>query len=937
MPAYRRVLLAWVTVLGLAAGAATASAEDAFWSVRLADLKLTEGKLPEAGAHPSWRSGLFERLQAMVPYAVLDAEGEAYVTGDAENWASWENAAQRGTLVVRAASGRDVSGRLFCPDSSGEKMVRVRFALSAQDARPEARTAFYQGKLQHYARLLNRDIPGGAWFRHEARLAAAAAGTKPAERPENMARWGTRGAGDLSDTYNLFTGGRAMSENLQLERVLPRVAPNEKPVPLESIQGISITQIDWKPLIEGRKPKLDPLAVRIPADQHAVFFATFRSAVALSDETKQHDTPVLRWAQPRSENADVIGRYERQLCLSMSTLGRLLGPYVAKSLALTGSDPFFPAGTDVAVLFETPQPATLEKLLLARVGMDAVKTKDAKAVHGDVAGLAYRGFRSPDRAVSSYVARLDGAVVVTNSLDQLKRLAAVRKGECESLAALPEFVFFRTRYKLGDPEETALVFLSDPAIRRWCGPRWRIADSRRTRAAAVMAELQAAHLDALVKGAVRPGPVYTDLPLPDAGQIELGPKGMASATYGTLESMTPIVEIPLTEVTRAEADAYQRWRDGYQRNWNWAFDPIALRLSLGKEKVAADMTVMPLIVATDYRQLAEISQGASLKADSGDPHGALAHFVLAVNRESEPARQIGSFLSHAAKDVGLNWIGSSISLYADDDPFWQDLAKVKEEDAPKFLEANVGRVPVAVRVEVADGLKLAAFLTAGRAYVEQSAPGLTRFESLRHREHPYTKVRVAEGGRGDPRATICYTTTGDALTVTLSENLLRRVIDRHLDRQKARDEGKPIPEQARPWLGSSAAMEVDRKILEVANAIFHQNYQGQMQVQAWGNLPILNQWKRRYPDRDPVAVHKRVWGTELVCPGGGKYVWNDASQTMESTVYGHPGEPKQGPAAPPVLSTFARGRFGLTFEHQGLRARAELDRPPPRKTPGEKP
>ena len=47
--------------------------------------------------------------------------------------------------------------------------------------------------------------------------------------------------------------------------------------------------------------------------------------------------------------------------------------------------------------------------------------------------------------------------------------------------------------------------------------------------------------------------------------------------------MTPIGEIPLDEVTKAEADAYGRWRDGYQRNWSWAFDPIALRISLGKE------------------------------------------------------------------------------------------------------------------------------------------------------------------------------------------------------------------------------------------------------------------------------------------------------------------------------------------------------------------
>jgi Nif-specific regulatory protein len=68
---------------------------------------------------------------------------------------------------------------------------------------------------------------------------------------------------------------------------------------------------------------------------------------------------------------------------------------------------------------------------------------------------------------------------------------------------LPEYRFFRNQYRLGDPNETALAFLSDATIRRWCGPQWRIADSRRTRARAVLAELQASQLDALVKKTVK--------------------------------------------------------------------------------------------------------------------------------------------------------------------------------------------------------------------------------------------------------------------------------------------------------------------------------------------------------------------------------------------------------------------------------------------------
>jgi hypothetical protein len=47
---------------------------------------------------------------------------------------------------------------------------------------------------------------------------------------------------------------------------------------------------------------------------------------------------------------------------------------------------------------------------------------------------------------------------------------------------------------------------------------------------------------------------------------------------------------------------------------------------------------------------------------------------------------------------------------------------------------------------------------------------------------------------------------------------------------------------------------------------------------------------------------------------------------MESTVYGHPGQPKQGPPAPPAIQSLGAGSFGLSFEGQGLRARVSLER-----------
>src|SRR4029077_16706145 len=133
------------------------------------------------------------------------------------------------------------------------------------------------------------------------------------------------------------------------------------------------------------------------------------------------------------------------------------------------------------------------------------------------------------------------------------------------------------------------------------------------------------------------------------------------------------------------------------------------------------------------------------------------------------------------------------------------------------------------------------------------------------------------------------------------------------------------PGELPPWLGSNFGLQVDHKLLPLLATIVSGQYQQWMQSQSWSNLPILNEWHRLYPDEDPLALHERIWNERLACPGGGKYVWNDGWQTMESTVYGHPGQPKTAPAAPPELLNFRFANFGLTFEDQGLRASITLD------------
>ncbi|MBN2022438.1 MAG: hypothetical protein JW809_06550 [Pirellulales bacterium] len=926
-----RTRFGFLVVLAILVAAVAAEAKDAFYRVPVANLKLTEGQLPDAEPTPRWQR--WQAARARQPRVVLDGEGEAYVRpSNVLPWQWQATLRDNATVHVAAPAGEKVTGRLLLPNADWTGMVSVRFEIAPQSATHAARRTFYEAKRDHFAGLLQRNLPGAAWFRHQMRLAQHELG----QRTDNVAPEDTRAewapGSEVDRTYALFTGGRAVSENLQLDRLLPGPRPGQKDelVSLDSIRGITVAELDWKTLTRDMTPALDPLASKIPADQHVVFFPSFQAAVDLADEVDRQGTFVLRVAGPGNEDAQTRARYERQLGISLDGLSRLLGPKMIQSVAATGSDSYYRTGTDVAVLFETKDPDMLLALLLAKVAAASAQEPDIQAASGKVAGLAYQGRSTPDRRISSYVARLDGAVVVTNSLHQLRRIAAVQSGESASLASLPEYVFFRDRYPLGDKEETALVFLSDATIRRWCGPRWRIGTSRRARAAAVLAEMQASQMDALARGTVEPGPIHTDLPLPDDARLTLARTGVISSVHGRIDFLTPIAEMPLDEVSRAEADAYERWRDGYQRNWTVGFDPIALRISVKPEALAADLSVMPLIAGTQYREFLSIAQKAKIAPTAGDPHGAPLHVIVAIDQKAPMFQRANNFASMMMKGFTLGWMGESVAVHADADPFWNEWAKTPREDWDEFLQTQVHRLPLALNVEVKNGLALTGFLAGLRGFVEQTAPGMTEWETREYQGESYVRVTPSEKAKGRHRSAehwaICYAASGEALVVTPNEELLKRALDRQIARRKAAEEGKPVEPDARPWLGENLALQADRGVFEIVDALFRDEYGTAMQVRSWSNLPILNVWRERYPDQDPIALHERVWGIRLECPGGGRYVWNEAWQTMESTAYGHPALPKTGPAAPAMFDTFSRADFGVSFPDQGLRARVKLDR-----------
>ena len=233
--------------------------------------------------------------------------------------------------------------------------------------------------------------------------------------------------------------------------------------------------------------------------------------------------------------------------------------------------------------------------------------------------------------------------------------------------------------------------MPDQAIRRWCSPKWRIASSRRTRAAAVLAHFQAEFLKELMAGTVKPQDIHSTYSVPDLGTLRVTKDGVQSSTYGTLDFSTPIAELNFNKVSPAERDGYQAWRNSYQYNWRYYFDPIAVRFGVQDNRLAADLTVMPLIEGSEYRDYIEIASGVQLKPMAGDLHqGTLAHFAMAVNPNSAMVKSTAELLQGSSKSArSVGWVTRSLSDL-DPDPFWNELAEFEKKAVAKGAEADLG-------------------------------------------------------------------------------------------------------------------------------------------------------------------------------------------------------------------------------------------------------
>ncbi|MCG8648737.1 MAG: hypothetical protein MI861_02830, partial [Pirellulales bacterium] len=535
----------------------------------------------------------------------------------------------------------------------------------------------------------------------------------------------------------------------------------------------------------------------------------------------------------------------------------------------------------------------------------------------------------------------DQAVVVSNSMIQIKKVLACAGQQAKSLGELDEYRFFRQRYRRADADESALVIISDATIRRWCGPQWRIAASRRTRARATIADVTMQHADALVSRSIEiPRSLAQPESVPQAGKLWLTSSAVRSERFGTLRFQTPIAELDIQTATEEEIQLYESWRQQYERQWRNSFDPIALKLSLRDDAVEADLSVIPLMVRSQYRWWVNWAGKARLKPSAGDEHPeAVATINIALDPQSWLAPLVNSVFNQQGQNLDwLGWIDGYVSAYLDFDEEW--MQQVTENPRYESIVRSAREAPLGIFVPSKNTFLMTAFVVAARGTLERFSPNVLRWEQSEHKGITYVVANFVEDNavaRAEEMPMFYYVTTSEGLTLSLSRKVIHRAIDRHLDRKERAEEGAQEREPALATEDSAeqqvsspgvhrpqVAARITGLGATVAATANHAGGVRRMSQLSWSNLPILNYFRHRYPDQDPFQVYQQLLGETLLEPALGQYQWNKQHLTYQSTQYGHPLAPRSGPPLSPVLAPDDLIETSLSFDNGGLRAKLKL-------------
>ncbi|HMQ15260.1 MAG TPA: hypothetical protein PKC49_04735 [Phycisphaerae bacterium] len=940
----RRALLAWMTAaLALAPRAALAveirevrKVVEAGAVVFEVDFALPEDFDPNQWRHyPALPRTPWPRLPELLASPVHRyAAHPKYVRAD------------RLTFVVRGDAAESLDLTLRWPTSDGGwKSELVRIGLT--DARA---LTIPQGTARRYWLLGQAD-----WFAAMARGSGdptglytyAAVRTRRAEgvtEPEAL-RAGLPSADERRwrDGFELATGWSALQETMQLDRMTGADQDRgQRTIPLSEITPIDVISHPFDEMRGERAARHSRLARLTPEDFYYARFERLEKLLELLKLLRDWGGPLLSMAQVDGGGADLAARLMRQLCLNDEVLEQLVAERQVTEIAVIGSDPYLAQGSDLTLLFAARDPASFRAVADQALDAALQDVGGASSALTQVAGVEVEVMTAPDRVLSLYRGQLDDVWVYSNSRAALLRVIETHRGRRACLADAADFKYMRAAVFPLDPDtEDGFVYLSDPFLRRVVGPELRIGQRRRLQAVTSLKVLSNAALlygfrlgpgepefeDFVKAGALDPNDLYD----PAGGIFTWDTRGVPrSSTYGRLNWLTPLIEMPCERVTAAEKAEYDGFRERYSRYWREYFDPVGARLKLD-QRVRVETCILPLIESSAYNDLRQFAGGEPIRVNLADiSKTVVCRATWKLNERAR--REVTKALLDVVPQPRAEWIGQWMTLWVEEDDELLKLARRYYHGRPITSAFDVFWMLSAswvAGVHVTDAANLAEWLPRFRE-VSSIRTFLGEATELEPQHGvPITRLAHKGGPARDDDFGVCAATIGDGHYLATKETTLRALVD-HLTQRPRGAAGGPADEIAHANLALYFSPAADGRLRPaVAYMLEQQARRGarHSMAQAWllGRCGMIE--RMSLDDAGDCLL-----GYALSDAYGGPLVYDPRQVMVQSERYGAMNEPRVLDAPPEdaaitsVLRSLDAVLATLRFTDEGIMTTVELRR-----------
>ena len=553
----------------------------------------------------------------------------------------------------------------------------------------------------HFAKMLSY-YPDESFFQYVLLQSSARYGVTPPPIPRQM----KSRAETETQLYEVFTGSLAIQQSLQRETLTGGQKVGDYNIPIANLKSPRLRSLDYEQLLEDKldekiEPQVHEIPKLIPHDQYMVHFNSLSALDEAIDLGSQWGDSLLRLFTVQAQDNRVKEKFEQQFVIDHNALKKLFAEGVATEVVLTGSDPTILEGTDLSAIFHVTDADAFLKESLKWIDAARVKHPDIVVRQFNYRGHQVRAHYTTDRNVSSFLVQHDDYLVYSNSHRAIRRIIDAATEAEPNLHEALDYRYITTILPPSDNDNSGFFFASEAFIKRMVGPEAKISQKRRMQCFNNLIMQNNASLFYRLENGRSPESLseLSDGKYVDTRKI-ICPHGGAYAfdaendtctcsLHNRLKYLTPNAELEVQNVSKSEAEEYERYKKRYEKFWQKVYDPIAVRITVNST-VKLESCILPMANSGIYEDLkGQVNKNPQPMITSRIAPSAIASYVMVPGRENTAKflRMIPGVSEVVENDptlTGLDWIGDRVSIHlCDGDSILQiDPTRLKTLDLP---------------------------------------------------------------------------------------------------------------------------------------------------------------------------------------------------------------------------------------------------------------